>query len=220
MSNVVQIALDGPAGAGKSSVAKAVAKKLNFHYLDTGKMYRALAYYILQNHFDISKDEKNAVLLDSITLDVQKDSILINGNDVTTFLRSHEVTQFVSTVAEKKSIREFLVAKQKEIAGTKNIVMDGRDIGTVVLPQATFKFYLDASVEERARRRLGDLNLDETHLNKIKNEIILRDEKDKNRTIDPLLQADDAIYIDTSNLTFDEVVDKIINIVKKNNTEI
>jgi len=220
MRNIVQIALDGPAGAGKSSVAKAVAKKMDFHYLDTGKMYRALAYFILQNHLDISDDEKIASMLKLITLDIQKDSIFINGEDITNFVRSPEVTQFVSTVAEKKTIREFLVAKQQEIARTKNIVMDGRDIGTVVLPHATFKFYLDATPEERASRRLRDMNLDETHLNRIKEEIIKRDEKDKNRTIDPLLQAEDAIYIDTSNLTFDEVVEKIINIVKKNKTEI
>jgi len=220
MSNIVQIALDGPAGAGKSSVAKAVAKKMNFHYLDTGKMYRGLAYFILHNHLDISNDEKIDSMLKSITLDIQKDSIFINGEDITNFVRSPEVTKFVSTVAAKKSIREFLVAKQQEIARTKNIVMDGRDIGTVVLPQATFKFYLDASLEERARRRLRDMNLDETHLRRMKEEILMRDEKDKNRPINPLSQADDAIYIDTSNLTFDEVVGKIINIVKKNKTEI
>ncbi|MFO3702037.1 (d)CMP kinase [Staphylococcus felis] len=214
----INIALDGPAAAGKSTIAKRVASKLGMIYVDTGAMYRAITFYYLnqKQNFTNFKD-----LISQINLKLGYDEkkgqrVFINDSDVTDFLRENDVTEHVSYVASIEEVRSFLVDAQKQLAKEKGIVMDGRDIGTTVLPDAEVKVYMIASVEERAQRRLKDNELRgiESTLEQLKQDISKRDEYDMNREISPLKKAQDAIEIDTTGLSIDDVTEKIIDLTK------
>ncbi|GAB6182194.1 (d)CMP kinase [Desulfotomaculum defluvii] len=216
------IAIDGPAGAGKSTVAKRVAEKLNLVYIDTGAMYRAITLKALREGMDL-KDTKNLEELARRTkvtlLAGPKQAVLLDDSDVTEEIRSPEVTHHVSSVAKIAGVREILVNRQREIARETGVVMDGRDIGTVVMPKAEAKFYLTASAEERARRRAKEM-LDRgysVNIEELINEIEKRDSIDSKRDISPLVPAEDAVLIDSSGMTIDEVVHSIITWVKKGN---
>ena len=207
-----QIAIDGPAGAGKSTIARMLAKKMDFFYIDTGAMYRAITLKILQNHVNIYNQEELHRLLTQTAIDFKNSHILLDGQSINDEIRAEEVTANVSKVAALKEVRSWLVEIQQRIASEHHVVMDGRDIGTVVLPNADLKIFLTASVEERAKRRY--LELKEKYPNKvdfdeIKKTIQNRDFEDENREIDPLIPAEDSVHIDTTQLTIEEVVRKI-----------
>lgn len=217
----VCVAIDGPASSGKSTVAKLLAKSLGFIYVDTGAMYRTITLASLNKNID-PKDESGLLALlneTTIKFDWQEDGqhVWMNGQDVTDAIRSSKVTNLVSEVSMHPSVRQELVARQREMARDGNIVMDGRDIGTTVLPNAQVKVFLVASVEERAKRRYKE-NLSKqipTDFEQLKKEIEERDFKDSHRQVSPLIQAEDAQLIDTTSLSIDEVVAKIKDLVKK-----
>ncbi len=214
MKRKLIIAIDGPAGSGKSSVAKQVAQKLNYRYIDTGAMYRAITWKALQSKLDINNIDELVTMLKNTDLDIQYNDngslkILIDGIDVTSKIRSEEISQKASILASIKETRAYLIGKQREIGKNGCVVMDGRDIGTVVFPVADKKFYLDALLQERTRRRFKELS-EKTNIKDVEKEIILRDERDKSRSINPLKIADDAIIIDTTSLTIEEVVNKVL----------
>ncbi|MCU5745475.1 (d)CMP kinase [Staphylococcus sp. SQ8-PEA] len=216
----INIALDGPAAAGKSTIAKRVAAKLSMIYVDTGAMYRAITYKYLR----VNQPKNIQHLIDDTTLELTYDEeqgqlIILDGENVTPFLRENDVTQHVSYVASQEPVRTFAVNKQKELAAKKGIVMDGRDIGTVVLPDAELKIYMIASVEERAKRRQLDneeRGID-SNLEQLKEEISKRDTFDMNREISPLRKAEDAITLDTTGKSIDEVTTEILSYVSKLN---
>ena len=208
-----KIAIDGPAGSGKSTISKLLAKKLNFEYIDTGAMYRAITLKALRLGVDLEKDESYA-FLDNTVLDIANGKVLLDNEDVSEAIRSVEVTNQVSTPSKIGVVRTFLVDYQRKISESKNVIMDGRDIGTVVLPNANLKVYLTASVECRAKRRMLEreekgivLSLEETI-----NEMIVRDTKDSTRAISPLKQAEDAVLVDSSDMTIEEVINEIIKL--------
>lgn len=217
----MKIAIDGPAGAGKSSIAKLVAKKLSFVYVDTGAMFRTVAYYFLSQGKDPSDDEMVTEKCENISISIEyKDGaqhIFLDGTDVSTEIRQEEVGKNASVVAKNQAVRNRLLALQRQMAEKQDVIMDGRDIGTVVLPDAQVKIYLTASAAVRAERRYKELvEKGETcDLKKIEEDIIARDEQDMNREIAPLKQAEDAVLVDSSYMTIEEVVDKIIEIVEK-----
>ena len=217
----MKIALDGPAGAGKSSIAKLVAKKLSFVYVDTGAMFRTVAYYFLSQGKDPSDAEMVTEECEKISISIEyKDGaqhIFLDGTDVSTEIRQEEVGKNASVVAKNQAVRNRLLALQRQMAEKQDVIMDGRDIGTVVLPDAQVKIYLTASASVRAERRYKELvEKGETcNLKKIEEDIIARDEQDMNREIAPLKQAEDAVLVDSSYMTIEEVVDKIIEIVEK-----
>ncbi|MFY9213921.1 MAG: (d)CMP kinase [Tissierellaceae bacterium] len=210
------IAIDGPSASGKSTIAKEVAKKLNIEYIDTGAMYRALTYKVLKNKIDVKDTQGVIEILKNTNIDFINNSIYLDGVIVDKEIRQNIVSKNVSYIARIKEVREILVHLQQSMAKTKNVIMDGRDIGTVVLPDANYKFYVTASVDERARRRYKEL-LDRGEKNisleDIVADIVKRDEIDSNREIGPLIQAEDAHVLDTTNRTIDESVDFIISIV-------
>ncbi|MGX0909832.1 (d)CMP kinase [Staphylococcus caprae] len=213
----INIALDGPAAAGKSTIAKQVASRLTMIYVDTGAMYRAITYKYLQNGKPENFDEliQNTEL--ELTYDKEKGQrIILDGQDVTDYLRENDVTNHVSYVASKEPVRSFAVKIQKDLAAKKGIVMDGRDIGTVVLPNAELKVYMIASVEERAERRQKENELRgiESNLEQLKQEIEDRDHYDMNREISPLKKADDAITLDTTGKSIEEVTNEILEMVE------
>lgn len=219
--NTMTIAIDGPAAAGKSTVAKKVAEKLSFIYVDTGAMYRALTWKALNHGVSLEDEAGLAHLLSQSDLNlVQSDSgqrVILDQRDVSEEIRTAEVTNQVSIVAKHKNVREEMVQRQQELVKDKGVVMDGRDIGTHVLPDAEVKIFMIASVEERAERRHKE-NLEKgfpSDLNQLKEEIRKRDEIDSNREIAPLVKAEDAIEIDTTSMNIDEVVAGILNIVKE-----
>ena len=211
----IQIAVDGPAGSGKSTVAKEIAKRLNITYLDTGAMYRAVTYAALKNNIHLEDPLQLKNLVDHMILDITPDSIVLDGVDISEAIRTPEVTKNVSVVSMDAYVREQMVELQRRIAGDKSVIMDGRDIGTVVLPTATYKFFLIADPVERAKRRLIDLKAKgfETTVEALAEEIIERDQLDSSRAISPLKKAEDAIEIDTTSLTIEEVIQKIISTV-------
>ena len=218
----IQIAIDGPASSGKSTVAKIIAKEFGFTYLDTGAMYRAATYIALKHQLNEDNVEQLLGLLEQHPISFGRSEageqlVFVGDVDITHPIRENEVTNRVSTIAAIPVIREKLVALQQEIAQKGGIVMDGRDIGTVVLPQAELKVFLVASVDERAKRRYKENMAKgiETDLEKLKEEIAARDYKDSHRETSPLKQAEDAIYLDTTGLTIEEVVDKIKEEAKK-----
>ncbi len=217
----MKIAIDGPAGAGKSSIAKLVAKKLSFVYVDTGAMFRTVAYYFLSQGKDPSDTEMVTEECEKISISIEyKDGaqhIFLDGTDVSTEIRQEEVGKNASVVAKNQAVRNRLLALQRQMAEKQDVIMDGRDIGTVVLPDAQVKIYLTASASVRAERRYKELvEKGETcNLKKIEEDIIARDEQDMNREIAPLKQAEDAVLVDSSYMTIEEVVDKIIEIVEK-----
>ena len=212
----IQIAIDGPASSGKSTVAKIIAKDFGYTYLDTGAMYRAATYIALNNQVSPEESSRLLELLEQYPIsfgraETGEQLVFVGDVDVTNPIRENEVTNTVSAFAAIPAIREKLVALQQEIAQQGGIVMDGRDIGTVVLPKAELKIFLVASVDERAERRYKE-NLSkgiETDLETLKEEIAARDYKDSHRETSPLKQADDAIYLDTTGLSILEVVEKI-----------
>lgn len=213
----INIALDGKAAAGKSTIAKRVAAQLSMIYVDTGAMYRAITYYYLNNKERFTDFTSLIAEIDlRLGYDAEKGQrVFLNDNDVTDFLRENDVTQNVSYVSSIKEVRQFLVQAQQKLAAEKGIVMDGRDIGTTVLPDAEVKVYMIASVEERAERRYKD-NQErgiESSIEQLKKDIAERDAYDMNREISPLRKAEDAIEIDTTGLSIEQVTDKILSLV-------
>ena len=203
----IQIAVDGPAGAGKSTIAKLLAKELNYTYIDTGAMYRAITLKAIENDIDINIETKFDFIYKT-NFQFKKDNLFMDSVNVSQRVRKNDVSNNVSQVSSYLSVREKLVSVQQAMAKNENIVMDGRDIGYKVLPNADFKFFLTASIEERAERRHKD-NLEreiESDINLLRTEIARRDYLDTTREHSPLKPADDAIIIDTSHLTIDEVV--------------
>lgn len=216
------IAVDGPAGAGKSTVARRVAEQLGLTYLDSGAMYRALAMKALRHGVDLrDENELLRLLTDTVielrTVPGEPSTVLMDGDNVTEQLRTPEVNASVSLVAGFFTIREEMVKRQRQLARLGGVVMDGRDIGTHVLPDADLKFYLTASLEARAHRRLKDLERMgyRSDLNELANEIRHRDMLDTNRPFAPLRQARDAILVDTTDMEVDRVVDRIIALCRQ-----
>ncbi|GAB6138423.1 (d)CMP kinase [Halanaerobaculum tunisiense] len=221
MDKELTVAIDGPAGAGKSTVAKEVATRLGYIYVDTGAMYRAITYKALQADIDLESETSLVSLAQQVKIRFQKqegqDRVLLDGIDVTEEIRSSQVSNHVSLVSQVGGVREELVTTQRKIASQSGVVMDGRDIGTVVVPKAEVKVFLTASVEERTKRRYEQLNSNrqDVSFSQLKQEIIRRDKLDRNREVSPLKQAQDAIKIDTTNLTIDQVVNKIISLCQE-----
>lgn len=215
----ISVAVDGPAGAGKSTVSKRVANDLGYLYIDTGAMYRTVAVYAIENGMDTSGREL-VENLDKIDITIKYDGtgqrMYLNGRDVTERIRKGDASKGASQVAAVAEVRERLVAMQKRMAEDGGVIMDGRDIGTTVLPDAQLKIYLTASVDERARRRYEQniQNGIECDLDEIKRDVASRDENDMNRKISPLRKADDAVVVDTTGCTFEESVDRIKNLIK------
>ena len=220
MKKTIQIAIDGPASAGKSTVAKILAKKNGFIYCDTGAMYRALTLAAITKNINLDSEEALMALLTDIKISFtqEKDGqhVHLNDEDVTLAIRNNDVTNSVSKVSAYKSIREEMVIRQQDIASSMSIVMDGRDIGTVVLPNADLKVFLVASVTERAERRYKENQAKgiETDFESLKQEIADRDHYDSTRKNSPLVQAEDAILVDTSGLSIAEVVENIEKLMK------
>lgn len=212
------VAIDGPAGAGKSTIARQTAKQMGYIYVDTGAMYRAMALFMLQN--GISGQDtpalEDACRKVDITIEYKdgEQQVLLNGENVTNQLRTEEVGKMASSVAKNGKIREKLVALQQKLAAKADVIMDGRDIGTCVLPDADVKIFLTASVEERARRRHKELveKGESCDIEKIKADIMERDEQDMNREISPLQAAEDAVFLDGSYMTIQETADEIIKL--------
>lgn len=207
------IAIDGPAGAGKSTISKIVAQKLGLEYIDTGAMYRAVTLKAISTGTDISDSQSVVELLKGTEIDFRENHIYMDERVVDEEIRSSEVNQNVSAVAKIGEIREILVSKQREIAESKSVIMDGRDIGTTVLSDAEYKFYLNASVEERAKRRYEEDKSSQSY-EEIKRDIEKRDEIDMNRDISPLVKAEDAVEVDTTDMDIEEVVDFIVGRVR------
>lgn len=209
------IAVDGPAGSGKSTISKIVAKELGFTYLDTGAMYRMITYFALQEETNLEDNNKVENLLNRADLDIQGDKFILNGKDISKEIRGVEVTQNVSKIAAIKAVREKLVDMQRDISKGKKVILDGRDIGTVVFPNADLKVFLVASPEERAKRRVKDFASKgvEQSFDEVLKDIIKRDKMDSERKESPLKQAEDAILVDTSNMSIEEVCGKIIGLV-------
>lgn len=214
-----KIAIDGPASSGKSTIAKLLADKYSLVYVDTGAMYRTLTYLALKNNVPVDTEKLLLDLLNKTTISFKKieegQLVYADDEDVTDAIRSHEVTNNVSEVSAFGKIREELVSRQQEIANDTGVVMDGRDIGTVVLPDADVKIFLVASVEERAERRYlenKEKGID-SDFERLKQEIINRDAYDSNREVSPLKQADDAVRLDTTSLSIEEVVERCVEII-------
>lgn len=219
--NRISIAIDGPAAAGKSTVAKIVAKKLNYIYVDTGAMYRGITFQALQQGVDLQDESKLINLLKNTEILLKPSEngqrVFVNGRDVSAEIRNSEVTNQVSIVAKHRLIREEMVRRQKSLAAEGGVVMDGRDIGTHVMPTAEVKIFLLASVEERAQRRHTE-NIEKGYpsdLDTLKKEIAARDKLDSEREVSPLKKADDAIVMDTTSKSIDEVVELIMELAKE-----
>lgn len=214
------IAIDGPAGAGKSTIAKKVAKELGYIYVDTGALYRAIAYYLLTNQIDIDNEESLTKACDRITIriayeqDVQQ--VYLNEENVTSYLRTEETGNMASKSSAKPQVRAALLDLQRNMAKEYDVVMDGRDIGTNVLPDAEVKIYLTASSKERAKRRYKELveKGETADFDKIEADIIERDNRDMNRAIAPLKRAEDAVLVDSSDMSIAQVVDTILTSAK------
>ena len=211
------IAFDGPAGSGKSTIAKIISEKLGITYLDTGAMYRAVTLYFLENNVDFNDENQVKINLEKIELEFINDKLYLNNKDVSEQIREKNVNDNVSFVSAIRIVREKMVDLQRKMSGKKSVVLDGRDIGTVVFPNADYKFYITASVDVRARRRyeeelqkgISNLSFDE-----VKKSMENRDYIDSNREVTPLRKADDAIEIDTSDMSIEEVLEKILSYIK------
>lgn len=212
----INVAIDGPAGAGKSTIARLVANALNYIYVDTGAMYRVIALKALQAN--ITEPSDIARLADQLDIELvphqEEQKVLVDGADVTEAIRASEVSSYVSQVAQIAHVRKRLVTKQQAIAAHKGVVMDGRDIATHVIPDAELKIYLTASVQERARRRYKQMNSPDTTLAELEQAIATRDEMDMQREHSPLVVADDAIVIDGTQMTIEQVVDHILKLCR------
>ena len=216
------VAIDGPAGAGKSTIAKMVAKKLGFIYVDTGAMYRAMALHLLRKGIPATDSAAISAACEDADITIQYQNgeqvVLLNGENVNGLIRTEEVGNMASSSSTNGDVRKKLVSLQQKLAKTAEVIMDGRDIGTVVLPDANVKIYLTAGSDVRAKRRYDELTAkgEICDLQKIEKDIIERDERDMNREISPLKQADDAILVDSSYMTIEEVAETIISLIKKN----
>ena len=214
-----QVAIDGPAGAGKSTIAKLIAKRLGYIYVDTGAMYRAMALFMIKENVDGSDKEMIEKMCEKAFISIEFENgeqiVTLNGENVNAFIRTEEVGKMASVTSVNAKVREKLVSLQQQLAAKCDVVMDGRDIGTVVLPDAYLKIYLTASAEVRAHRRMDELVAkgQECDYEVILKDIIERDERDMNREISPLKQADDAILLDSSYMTIDEVATKVISML-------
>lgn len=219
--NVVNIAIDGPAGAGKSTIAKAAAKAFGYIYVDTGALYRAIAYYALSRGRDVSNAEAVESLLQDVTPELKylngEQRVFLNGDDVSEKIRTPDVSMGASAVSAIPRVREFLFNLQKKIAAENSVVMDGRDIGTVVLPNADVKIFLTASAEERARRRHKELTEkgEKIGFEEVLADVNQRDYNDTHRDIAPLKQAKDAVLCDTTNVDLQGAIDMLVNIINE-----
>ena len=215
------IAIDGPAGAGKSSISKVVANELGYLYIDTGAMYRGVTWAILDSHVNVNNQKDVESLLPSLDLTLEPTAnackVFVKGQDVTDLIRQQQINENVSTIASYKGVREYLVERQQAMAAVGGVILDGRDIGSVVLPKAELKIYLTASVDARAKRRWLEVQgtSNEQSLEDIKKNVESRDEMDKNRDESPLVCVEDAIVVDSSNMTFDETVEHILHLVQE-----
>ena len=217
----IAIAIDGPAGAGKSSISKVVANELGYLYIDTGAMYRGVTWAVLDSHVDVNNQKDVEALLPSLDLTLEPTAsackVFVKGQDVTNLIRQQQINENVSTIASYKGVREYLVERQQAMAAVGGVILDGRDIGSVVLPDAELKIYLTASVDARAKRRWLEVQgtSNEQPLEDIKKNVESRDEMDKNRDESPLVCVEDAIVVDSSNMTFDETVKHILHLVQE-----
>ncbi len=214
------VAIDGPAGAGKSTIAKSVAAELNFIYVDTGAMYRAIALYLIRNGITADENAKISEKCKEANVSIQyvdgKQVVLLNGEDVNPYIRTEEVGNMASASSTNPDVRAQLLDLQRDLAANNDVIMDGRDIGTNILPSAQVKIYLTASIEVRAKRRYNELVAKglECDLKEIEKDIAERDERDMNREIAPLKQAEDAIFLDTSDMGIEEVKNAIIDLIR------
>ena len=217
----IAIAIDGPAGAGKSSISKVVANELGYLYIDTGAMYRGVTWAVLDSHVNVNNQNDVESLLPSLDLTLEPTAnackVFVKGQDVTDLIRQQQINENVSTIASYKGVREYLVERQQAMAAVGGVILDGRDIGSVVLPKAELKIYLTASVDARAKRRWLEVQgtSNEQSLEDIKKNVESRDEMDKNRDESPLVCVEDAIVVDSSNMTFDETVEHILHLVQE-----
>lgn len=214
------IAFDGPSGAGKSTVAKALAKRLDIIYLDTGAMYRSLAYVAVKQGIDVNDEDAVKPMLDNLDMKIitgDSQQIIVNGENVTPFIREHYVSKAASDISALPFVRIKLVELQREIAKNDCVVLDGRDIGTYVLPDAKYKFFITATPEVRAKRRFEELKAkgDAPSYEKVLEDIKVRDYNDSHRAFAPLKQANDAVLVDTTNMSIDEVIDFVLNKMEK-----
>ena len=216
------VAIDGPAGSGKGTITKLVGEKLDLITFDTGAMYRAISYYMIKNNINLDDKKKIEKMLQQIDMKLEfknREQILyLNSEKLTTQLRTKEVNEIVSQVSHILEIRLAMVELQRKLSEGKNVILEGRDIGTNVFPNANVKIYLDASAEERANRRLKqnlENNINNSSYEEILNNIRFRDYNDKTSNIAPLKQAEDAIYIDSSNMTIEQVVNKVVSIIEE-----
>lgn len=218
MKKNISVAIDGPSAAGKSTIAKMVAKKENFIYIDTGAMYRCVAYYCLTQKIDLNDEKAVEQAIEHIQIRLTPDNkVYLNDEDVSNQIRQDQVSLGASCVSKYQVVRSFLVDEQRKMAKAGNVILDGRDIGTVVLPNADLKIYQIASVETRAKRRYLE-NLErglDADLETIKKEIEERDYQDTHREISPLKKAEDAVELDTSSLTLEEVVEQVLTLIQK-----
>ncbi|MCI8410316.1 MAG: (d)CMP kinase [Lachnospiraceae bacterium] len=216
------IAIDGPAGAGKSTIAKKVARNLDFIYVDTGAMYRAIALYLLRNQVKTENEERISHFAKLANVELTyingEQQVILNGENVSGFIRTEQVGNMASVAAKNEDVRAQLLDLQRNLAQRENVIMDGRDIGTHVLPNADLKIYLTASSKVRANRRYRELQEKgmECNLEEIEQDIITRDKQDMERKIAPLKQAEDALLLDSSDMTIQEVVDKIVVLYHEN----
>ncbi len=216
----MNVAIDGPAGAGKSTIAKEVAKELGYIYVDTGAMYRAIALYLLRN--GVNAEENDVISAKCMEANVTieyvdgKQVVFLNGEDVNGLIRTEEVGSMASSSSTNPDVRKRLLGLQRELAEKNDVIMDGRDIGTNILPNAQAKIYLTASIEVRAKRRFDELTAKgiACDYEEIKKEIAIRDERDMNRDIAPLRQAEDAVLLDSSDMSIEEVKEKMIQIIR------
>ena len=215
------VAIDGPAGAGKSTIAKLISKQMGYIYVDTGAMYRAVAVYLTESDISASDEDLVEKSIADISVEIKYEDgaqqVYLNGENVTSLLRTEATGNMASKTSKYKAVRSKLVDLQRELAAAENVVMDGRDIGTTVLPDANVKIYLTASSDARARRRYDELKAkgEECDLQKIKEDIEQRDYQDMHRDISPLKQADDAVLVDSSDMGIDEVVEAIKTVINK-----
>ena len=217
----IAIAIDGPAGAGKSSISKVVANELGYLYIDTGAMYRGVTWAVLDSQIDVNDQEAVEALLPSLNLTLEPTAtackVFVKGKDVTSLIRQQQINENVSKIASYKGVRQYLVERQQAMAAVGGVILDGRDIGSVVLPDAELKIYLTASVDARAKRRWLEVRgtPNEQTLDEIKKNVESRDEMDKSREESPLVCVDDAVIVDSSNMDFDETVAYMLKLIQE-----
>lgn len=209
---IFQIAIDGPSGAGKSTMARGLANRLNIDYVDTGAMYRAVGYAIQKESISLADKKALDTLLDNIKIDIKKNHIVLNGNDISHEIRTPEITMISSEVSAWPEVRNKLVALQQNMGKHKSLVLDGRDIGTNVFPRAKYKYFITASVEERSKRRWIELTKQgrEIDIETVRKDIETRDYNDMHRELNPLVKAEDALEIDTTHMGIEQVIEKIL----------